>query len=466
MKFWMRLIAVVPLLGGAAGFVVAVRSQNDAATTTEISLPAGGALVGNTRFCPGIPGGDLADGGWITIGNTSDASAEAHITWLTPEGHDTTVTVVDPRSSATVQLKDKQDVAAAIVEVNVPDAIVEQHSTSAAGTIRTLCTDQTATDWYFADGFTASSSDEWIVLSNPYADAAIVDVSYSTVAGRQRPNAFQGYVVPPESVKVLDVAELGARNEQVVSINVQASIGRIVAGRVQRYRGSGRQGLSVSLGITNASKDWWFGFGDTSANTAEQLVVYNPGETPVTVEVLVTGYKPKTAVVQPFSIEVPTGASSVIDMNSIGGLPSGNHAISITAVNNAAVVVERVINVIAVNGSIATTVASGIPQARLTQIWDIARINAGEKISVVNITSRKVTFSVASFGPAGDVPIAGLENLTIAPGVSMIIEIPDPAPNGPVRVRGDHNLIVEYVSSRGEGLLGYSASLAQPIAGS
>ena len=48
----------------------------------------------------------------------------------------------------------------------------------------------------------------------------------------------------------------------------------------------------------------------------------------------------------------------------------------------------------------------------------------------------------------------------------MIIEIPDPAPNGPVRVRGERNLIVEYVSSRGEGLLGYSASLAQPIAGS
>ncbi len=462
----MRMIAVIPLLVGAAAFVVVVRSEDRAAVESSLVTNEDGALVGNTRFCPGIPGGDLADGGWLTIANTSDASAEARITWLTPDGHSSSATVVEARSSAIVQLKDKSDVASAIVEVNIPGVIVEQHATSAAGTIRTLCTDRTATSWIFADGFTASESDERIVLSNPYADAAIVDISYSTIAGRQRPNEYQGFVVPPESVRVLDTAELGARNEQVVSVNIEASIGRIIAGRVQRYRGSGRQGLSVSLGSMRASHDWWFGFGDTSPNTAEQLVVYNPGDRPVSVEVLVTGYKPKTADVQPITIEVAAGTSSVIDVNSIAGLPAGTHAISVTAIDDGEVVVERVINVMAVNGSIATTVSSGIPQAFLTPIWDVARVNAGERISIVNITGHKATISVASFGPAGEVALAGFENLVLAPGALVTIEIPDPAPNGPVRIRADQNVIVEYVSSRGEGLLGYSASLAQPIAGS
>jgi Family of unknown function (DUF5719) len=456
-----RTLAVIPLAIGIAGFLYALRQ--DPNSNTEVIASDTTSIVGTTRFCPGIPGGELADGGFLTIANTSDVSSEARITWLTTSGHKTATTTVDPHSSARVDVKDDADLAAAVVEMDVEGSIVEQHTLSEAGNIRTLCTDRTATEWFFADGFTASDSNENIVLTNPYSDAAIVDLSYSTVSGRQRPNAYQGFVVPAESVRILDVAEIGARNEQVVSVQVTATTGRFIASRVQRYRGSGRQGLSVSLGSTRVSGDWWFGFGDTSANTAEQLVVFNPGEKPVSVEVALTGYKPKTSVVVPIAIEVPGGASAVIDMNGIAGLPAGNHGISVVTLGTGEVVVERVINVATPSGQVATTISPAIPQRLLTRTWDIAGVMAGDRIAVVNVTGTKTTFSVSSFGPAGEAPLEELSEIVLPAGGCVIVTIPDPAPNGSVRVTAGTIVVVEYLSSRGAGRIGYSASLAQPI---
>ena len=461
MKIWQRLIAVLPLLLGIAGFVVAVRNETNDESAVQVEDVD--AVIGNSRFCPGIPGGDLADGGWLTIGNTADVSAEARITWLTEDGQENAVATVDARSSTVVRVEDESTIVAAVVEMNVPGSIVEQHSESEAGTIRTLCTDRTATEWFFADGFTASDSNAQIVLTNPYADAAIVDVSYSTIAGRQRPNAYQGYVIPAETVRILDLAEVGARNEQLVSVQIAASTGRVIAGRVQRYRGSGRQGLGVSLGVTRAAGDWWFGFGDTTDNTAEQLVVFNPGDKPASVEITVVGYKPKTAVVQPFSIEVGAGTSAVIDMNGVTGLPRSTHAISVVASGDAQVVVERVINVINASGQIATTVSSPIAQNALAKVWEVARSRPGERIAVINVTGTKTTFTVSSFGPAGEAPLEGMDEITLAPGASALLTIPDPAPGGPVRITAGVNVVVEYLASRGEGRIGYSAALAQPV---
>jgi len=460
MSFRLRAFAVIPLVVGVAGFVYAV-SEESSSRPTEQEAGSGAVAVGNTRFCPGIPAGDLADGGFITIANTADIASEARITWLGPSGRQTKTVTVEPHTSTDVIAENVDRVASAIVELDVPGAIVEQHSESEAGNIRTLCTDRTATSWYFADGFTASDSNELLVLTNPYADAAIIDLSYSTVAGRQRPNEYQGFVIPPKSVRILDVASIGARNEQVVSFVIEASTGRIIAGRVQRYRGSGRQGLTVSLGATRTSGDWWFAFGDTSANTAEQLVVYNPGEKPVSVEVAVTGFKPKSAIVQPFTIEVNAGRSAVIDMNGVLGLPPGNHGISVVTLGTGEIVVERVINVIAVNGQIATTVSSPLPQASLSQQWDIAEVQPGERIAIVNVTGTRTQFAVTSFGPAGEVAITGLEAIALAPGACVIVTIPDLAPTGPVRVSAGASVIVEYVSSRGAGRIGYSVALAQ-----
>jgi hypothetical protein len=129
------------------------------------------------------------------------------------------------------------------------------------------------------------------------------------------------------------------------------------------------------------------------------------------------------------------------------------------------IVVERVINVIAVNGQIATTVSSPLPQASLSQQWDIAEVRPGEQIAIVNVTGTRTQFAVTSFGPAGEVAITGLEAIALAPGACVIVTIPDPAPTGPVRVSAGVNVIVEYVSSRGAGRIGYSVALAQTAGG-
>jgi hypothetical protein len=138
-----------------------------------------------------------------------------------------------------------------------------------------------ATQWYFAEGYTAPGFEEYITLYNPsdtYADSTI-EYSFNP-QGSQR----QQVRVPPKTRATIFVnAVVGPDRE--VSARVSSSI-PIVAERPQYFTYRGMKGGDVVLGALEPSTEWVFAEGYTGGGFDTYLTLFNPGDTDagVTVE--------------------------------------------------------------------------------------------------------------------------------------------------------------------------------------
>ena len=120
-----------------------------------------------------------------------------------------------------------------LVESHGAALVVEQRTLHRAGDAVSQCASSPSGTWFLADGFTGAESLEQLVVTNPSLDSAILDVTFVTATGERAPQALKGVVVPPESVRVFDMAALDARNEATVAVSVVATVGRVVVGRSQ-----------------------------------------------------------------------------------------------------------------------------------------------------------------------------------------------------------------------------------------
>ena len=164
--------------------------------------------------------------------------------------------VVEPWSRTTIDVDAfvTAPFASVVVEIDGGRGFVEQRAQHPAGDSVSPCADSTSDEWYFADGFTVDGSIETLVLTNPYDDAAVVDLVFATEAGESTPAAFQGFTILPQSVETIPIADLGARDEPVIAVKVAAERGRLVVGRAQHYLGGGRLGYGVTLAAPGAAR--------------------------------------------------------------------------------------------------------------------------------------------------------------------------------------------------------------------
>jgi len=195
------------------------------------SVPETGALTGSW-FCPGVPAsGEDGVGGEVVISNRDSEQIGGRFTILTPDGLATEQDFnVEPWAQITVDVDAfvTATFASVVVEIDGGGGVVEQRAIHPAGDSVAACSNDTSSEWYFADGFTVGGSVETLILTNPYDDAAVVDLGFATEAGDATPSQFQGFTILPNSVKTIRIADLGARDEPVIAVRVEASSGRIV----------------------------------------------------------------------------------------------------------------------------------------------------------------------------------------------------------------------------------------------
>lgn len=125
----------------------------------------------------------------------------------------------------------------------------------------TPCAATTDGTWLFANGSTAQGATQRLVLFNPFAGDASVDISFLTEAGFSQPERLQGLTVPRESRVSIPVdTEIGRSG--LVATRVDVRVGRVVAEQVLILDGSetvaGRSGLAVGPGASDVSEEWVF----------------------------------------------------------------------------------------------------------------------------------------------------------------------------------------------------------------
>lgn len=425
-----------------------------------------GSFITSTWYCPGVPGGQEGLGGSVSITNPSDAVKNGRITVFTSEPGVAAVeegVTIEPRSNTVIDLDQIQPVGSfrsAVVEIDGGGGFIEQTAEHPAGNAVAACSNSASSNWYFADGFTVDDSTEQLILTNPYPDAAIVDIGFVTANGIRNPSRLQGYPVAGRSVQVV---ELGAADEAVLAATVTASRGRVVVGRSQHYLGGGRSGYTMNLGAPALSSQYWFADGELGDSITEQFSVLNGSDEEVTVSVVFLGLPATSSFLNDTEITVPANRVVTVSTAEIEGLPVGRHGAVFSTFAADSIAVERVLTRPA-GDHFATTVVLGSPPDLASTRWS-ASVGSGIAIEnalvVLNADGVEATITVSTLGPGGLVPVSGLVDLPLPPSGVITVPFTDPAVLGrPFVVESNRRVFVERLLPRGDEMRGRSGSFA------
>ena len=169
---------------------------------------------------------------------------------------------VPPRSVQTLVVADLPQVAgefaSVMLESNVGDLIVEHRVVGDTGESQSNCQSDASKEWYFASGTTRDQAREIISVFNPFADSAVVDMTFVADGRIRRPDSFSGLVIPPMTLLPIDITGAVTLSD-VVSAEVRARTGRVVAERLLIFGDAFTpNGLSVEAGSPSLAPIWVF----------------------------------------------------------------------------------------------------------------------------------------------------------------------------------------------------------------
>ena len=410
----------------------------------------------STWFCPGVPANDDSIRGVLVVSNPGQTPVAGTITRFAPDGLARRQQfAIPPRSTLDVDALSGEAASfvAALVESQGSPIVVEQRTEHRAGDAVVPCATSPSDTWYLADGFTAADSVEQVVVTNPSLDSAILDVSFVTALGERSPQSMKGVVIPPQSLRVFDMASLDARNEPTVAVVVEATVGRVVVGRSQHYLGRGRLGYTMSLASAGSGSRWYFADGEKREGITEEFVIFNPGMNDQLLTFIVS--TDDGTPIDPLTVTAPARRVTKFSPASLGALAEGRYSVVVTATGSVetesvGVVVERV-STRQLGKSTASAVLLGAPRpARTWMAPSGVATDADDGLRIFNPGSDVAMIRITYLGPAGDVPIAGYEDLPLSPGRATSVELSGAAASASVTVTASEPVVVQRRVSRGD----------------
>lgn len=482
-----RLAILVSVVAPVVLVGVASRAEPEAnviptyATLSAPSMPFVPHLgfLSSAWFCPGVPIIGDGLGGSVTVVNPSEAPLIGHLTVFTDAPdvapieidfevpvRDTYVAQLDELYVAEVPKAQRTgSYLSALVEIAGGGGLVEQLAEHAAGDAVSPCANSTSATWYLADNYTLGDSREDIVITNPFPDDAIVNLSFATKDGTRSPGNLQSLPVTGNSIRVISQESL-AKDEAILSVSVVASTGRVVVARAQRYRGE-RGGYSLSLAAPAPSSAWYFADGLNDGQNFERYSIYNPTGEDAYVLPVFYGLPADSVVGVIDEIAVPAGRVVSFSIADVPELPQGTHGLVFSSLNEVPVVIERAITKTE-NNSTVTTVVRGVEMYFAVPgyfRWSMAigpATAAEGALVILNLSSLDAVVSVKTLGSGGEVVVPDLEAVSLPAGQIVRIAIPESAAAHPLVVTADQPIIVERLLPRGRDLVGRSGSLALP----
>jgi hypothetical protein len=472
------LVASVATIGG----LVAVGREGttppeavfaDVTTPGMPAVPPPGGLTGSW-FCAGVPAsGEEGIGGEVVVANRSDEPLHARLTVLGEVGDDVVQELdVAAHDRAVVDVDElvTAPFVSAFVEIEGGGGVVEQRAVHPQGVSIGGCANATSDEWYLAEGSTVDGNVTQLVLTNPYEEAAIVDIDIATVDGPRQPVELQGDPVPPRSVKVVDLSTI-ARDEPVLAARVVATRGQLLVARAQRDVGAGRRGYNVTLASPATRDQWWFAAGEQGAAVDERYALFNPTEDDVEVKPVLLGVRmesPEDFVDVPV-ITVPAREVVTFSPSDVEGMPDGPHAFVFGIQGPPSIVVERTFTR-TIDDVPTTSVLLGAPPGFvdpfIARTWHAAlgpTERTPDALNVLNVDNTDAAVTVSVVGPDGAEAVPSLSNMRLRGAALLTIDLTDPAVvDRELIVQSSGRILVERWFRREDGAEGRLASWALP----
>ncbi len=329
-----RLPGLIVVIGLIVGAIILDRgvdlaeAEADAPAVTTVSSVASEGALSSTWFCAAATGADGLADSEVVIANTGIEAASAIVSVFegAPEALIDAPVVeqeieIPPLSIESMRLSELAPESATVsvaVEVDRGGVLVDKVSSGPTGVARSACASQASTDWVVTSGSTVPGSSLQLVVFNPFPDFATVDVDFVSEVGTRTPENLIGLTIPSQASRTIDVSDVVAASENISSF-VRVRSGRVVVEGIQSFDGGGApQGLSVISGAPTPAPEWTFA-GVTPAAGPARLVVVNPNDTDVRVDVEVFPAGAERFV-EPFQVILQAGQNGIVDLVSEGRL--------------------------------------------------------------------------------------------------------------------------------------------------
>ncbi|MBN2027675.1 MAG: bifunctional metallophosphatase/5'-nucleotidase [Actinobacteria bacterium] len=138
-----------------------------------------------------------------------------------------------------------------------------------------------APEWFLAEGSTDGGMETWLLVQNPYKSAVHVDIVFQTDTGPVAPPDLQGVEIPAESRRTFPVNNYVTNYN--VSTYVEAQDGLVVCERAMY--GDNRTWAHDSIGTSVISDEWYMAEGSTLGGMETFVLIQNPGDTDVHVDI-------------------------------------------------------------------------------------------------------------------------------------------------------------------------------------
>ena len=396
-------------------------------------LPATDA-VSTAWYCPGLPPSFPTKSQTFTLSNLGTSAVRAAVTVHPDDGSEpVSRTVTVARGSVRTFERSTLPNGSMVVEAFAPDVVVSAGLESSDGLATVPCATTAATDWFFAAGTTVRGVSQWLVLEDPFAADARVDITLRTDSGVQELPSLAGVDVPGRSRIVIPIHDEAVRRERV-SVEVHAAVGRVVASQTIRYSSvAGVPGVATSIGAVKPASSWWFADGDTRAGASEVVAIANVGQLDARVNVQAQA-GPKT-IVHPVQLTVPSGGVSWVQVGGCGSgtpacldLPDGTGYVLLVQSDSDAPIVAQTLTRFEGSGAGALGAASSVGSSTPARKWVIARTRALAELSTrialadPGLKAARVAVAVVHGGRV-DRP-ESLQRLTVPPGARFVLRIP------------------------------------------
>lgn len=397
--------------------------------TMPVAAPA--TALSSTWFCAGGMAtaegveGMVADGS-VSIANASDRALVGTITLVPNEGDPKTAPIeVGPRSRRRVVLREviAAPYAAALVEVDGGEVVVEHEISGPLGISTAPCASSASERWYLAEGSTAREDSMRLAIYNPFPEDAIVDLSFTTDQGRAVPSDFTGLVVKGGRLLIVKVED-HVRRRVNVSTTAVARSGRIVVDRLQ-LRGGATKGISLALAAPSPGTRWYFPEGLVADGLAERFHLYNPtaDEAQVSIELNLD-----EGAAEPFDLTIPPRGRITVDASAEERVPRGvGHAATVVSLNDVPVVAER--SITAVAPAARTGIADTLGTRRTARSWVLAAGGAtdtlDEVVVVMNPGAEDAVVSLRGLVAGQLLDVGSLQDLPLPAGRRLALRLTD-----------------------------------------
>ncbi|MFF3495572.1 DUF5719 family protein [Streptomyces sp. NPDC002795] len=435
----LSLIAAVTALAAVTGFAAATTPGGD--DTSGKAAAARLPVERSSLLCPQPSQSDLAETAYTSYTPETKGTEGAGTAELTPaKGGKKGKAVVTPKKPGTPVAGDATGAEAPALTGTADGALapgwtVQQTTSVTAGSGRGLlgvnCSEPD-TDFYFPGASTAKGRSDYVHLTNPDDEAAVVDVQMYGPEGAVKSEVGEGITVGPHSSVPVLLSTLTDKAETNLTLHVTAR--------------SGRVGAAVSDADEKQGGDWLPASADPAASLVlpgipkdaknVRLVAFAPGQDDADLKVQLATSSGKIAPAGHDTLHLKSGMTTAADL---GAVTRGEAGSLILTPSEGSVPVVAALRV--TRGKGADQETAFIPATR----------SIGARATVADNRSKGTTLALTAPGSTGKVKVtaspgteggtATTKEYTVKGGTTL--SVTPPVPSG---LKGSYALTVEPVS--------------------